>query len=131
MPVPAPTVRSSTSRSTPCSSCLAPFAPHLAAEAYERRRGDNVHTRPWPVADLRLLTDETSTMIVQVNGKLRDRIEVARDISEDAAVAAALASAKVREALGRRFAGAASLPVLQGSSTSSPEPVQETAGFGE
>ena len=78
---------------------LAPFAPHLAAEAYERRRGDNVHTRPWPVADLRLLTDETSTMIVQVNGKLRDRIEVARDISEDAAVAAALASAKVREAL--------------------------------
>jgi len=79
---------------------LAPFAPHLAAEAYERRRGDNVHTRPWPVADLRLLTDEQVTMVVQVNGKLKDRIEVARDISEEAALEAALASAKVREALG-------------------------------
>ncbi len=78
---------------------LAPFALDLAAEADEYRPGDNVHTRPWPVADLRLLTEETSTMIVQVNGKLRDRIEVPRDISEDAAVSAALASAKVQEAL--------------------------------
>ena len=56
---------------------LAPLAPHLAAEAYEHRHGDNVHTRPWPVADVRLLTDEKVTMVVQVNGKVRDRIEVA------------------------------------------------------
>jgi leucyl-tRNA synthetase len=79
---------------------LAPFAPHFAAEAYERRRSEDVHTRPWPVADLRLLVEETSTMVVQVNGKLRDRVEVPREISEEDAVAAALASAKVQEALG-------------------------------
>jgi len=79
---------------------LAPFAPHLTAEAYEHRHGDNVHTRPWPVADLRLLTDETVTMVVQVNGKVKDRLEVPRDISEEAATEAALASEKVQEALG-------------------------------
>ena len=79
---------------------LAPFAPHLTAEAYEHRHGDNVHTRPWPVADLCLLTDETVTMVVQVNGKVKDRLEVPRDISEEAATEAALASEKVQAALG-------------------------------
>jgi leucyl-tRNA synthetase len=78
---------------------LAPFAPHLAAEAYEFRRGDNVHTRPWPVADLRLLTDEKVTLVVQVNGKVKDRIEVPREISEEEAIEAALASPKISEAL--------------------------------
>jgi leucyl-tRNA synthetase len=78
---------------------LAPFAPHLAAEAYERRHGDNVHTRPWPVADLRLLTDEKVTMVVQISGKVKDRIEVLRDISEEAAIEVALASPKVQEVL--------------------------------
>ena len=79
---------------------LAPFAPHLTAEAYEFRHGDNVHTRPWPVADVRLLTEQNVTMVVQVNGKVRDRIEVERDISEQAAAEAALASPKARAALG-------------------------------
>jgi leucyl-tRNA synthetase len=79
---------------------LAPFAPHLAAEAYERRHGDNVHTRPWPVADVRLLTERKMTMVVQVSGKLKDRIEVERDISEKAATEMALASPRVQEALG-------------------------------
>jgi leucyl-tRNA synthetase len=79
---------------------LAPFAPHLAAEAYERRRGDNVHTRPWPVADLRLLTDKMVTMRVEHNGKVKDRIEVPHDISETAAIEVALASTKVQESLG-------------------------------
>ena len=78
---------------------LAPFAPHLAAEAYEHRHGDDVHTRPWPVADVRLLTEQKVTMIVQVMGKVKDRIEVERDISEQAAVEIALASPRVQEAL--------------------------------
>jgi leucyl-tRNA synthetase len=79
---------------------LAPFAPHLAAEAYERRRGDNVHTRPWPVADVRLLTEQKVTMVVQVSGRVKDRIEVERDISEQAAAETALASPKIQEILG-------------------------------
>jgi len=78
---------------------LAPFAPHLAAEAYEHRHGDDVHTRPWPVADVRLLTEQKVTMVVEVRGKVKDRIEVERDISEHAAAEIALASAKVQEAL--------------------------------
>ncbi len=78
---------------------LAPFAPHLAAEAYEHRHGDDVHTRPWPVADVRLLTEQKVTMIVQVMGKVKDRIEVERDISEHAATEIALTSPRVREAL--------------------------------
>ena len=79
---------------------LAPLVPHLAAEAYECRRNDNVHTRPWPVADLRLLATPKVTMVVQVNGKVKDRIEVDHDLSEEAAVERALASPKVQEILG-------------------------------
>jgi leucyl-tRNA synthetase len=78
---------------------LAPFAPHLTAEAFELRHGENVHTRSWPVADPGLLVEKTSTMVVQVNGKLKDRIEVPHDISQDAAAEKALASPKVQEAL--------------------------------
>ena len=78
---------------------LAPLAPHLTAEAYEYRHGDNVPTKPWPVADLSLLTDEMVTMVVQVNGKVKDRIEVPRDVSEEAATEVALASPKVQEVL--------------------------------
>ena len=57
---------------------LAPMTPHVAAEAWERRHGDHIHLRPWPVADPALLVEDTVTMVVQVNGKVRDRIEVAR-----------------------------------------------------
>jgi leucyl-tRNA synthetase len=78
---------------------LAPMAPHLAAEAWERRHGDHVHLRTWPVADPALLVEETVTMVVQINGKVRDRIEVAADVSEADAERLALASAPVVEAL--------------------------------
>ncbi len=79
---------------------LAPMTPHVAAEAWERRHGDHVHLRRWPEADPALLVEETVTMVVQVNGKVRDRIEVAPDISDTEAEALALASAPVVEVLG-------------------------------
>ena len=80
---------------------LAPMAPHLSAEAFEHRHGvgARLHTQPWPTADPALLRAETVTMVVQVNGKLRDRIEVEAAITEDAAVTTALASPKVQEVL--------------------------------
>jgi leucyl-tRNA synthetase len=81
---------------------LAPMTPHLAAEAWERRHGDHIHLRAWPMADRAQLVEETVTMVVQVNGKVRDRIDVAPDISEDDAVVLALASAPVVQALGGR-----------------------------
>ena len=64
---------------------LAPMTPHLTAEAWERRHGDHIHLRPWPVADPELAAEESVTMVVQVNGKVRDRIEVAPDITEEEA----------------------------------------------
>jgi leucyl-tRNA synthetase len=81
---------------------LAPMAPHLAAEAWERRRGDGarVHGESWPSFDPELARAVTVTMVVQVNGKVRERIEVTPDISEVEARRLALDSAKVAEALG-------------------------------
>jgi leucyl-tRNA synthetase len=79
---------------------LAPMAPHLAAECWARRHdGALVHREPWPEADPALVAEQRVVMVVQVDGKLRDRIEVDASISEHEAVAAALASPKVRAAL--------------------------------
>jgi len=81
---------------------LAPMAPHVSAEAWERRHGPDsmVHAQPWPSFDPDLARAERVTMVVQVNGKVRDRIEVSPDITEDDAVAAALASERVASELG-------------------------------
>jgi leucyl-tRNA synthetase len=80
---------------------LAPMAPHAAAELWERRHdGAHVHAQTWPVADPSMLIVDSTTMVVQVNGKVRDRIEVAPTISAADAEALALASPKVVEQLG-------------------------------
>ncbi len=74
---------------------LAPMAPHISAELWERRRGGVVHLEPWPVANAEFLIDATAVLVVQVNGKLRDRIDVDASISEDEAIAIASSSEKV------------------------------------
>jgi leucyl-tRNA synthetase len=80
---------------------LAPAAPHITAELWALRHGgDHVHERPWPVADAELAKVDSVTMVVQVNGKLRDKFDVDPAIDEAAAEALALASPKVAEALG-------------------------------
>ncbi len=78
---------------------MAPMTPHLTAEAWERRHGDHVHAQAWPVADPALVAEDTVTMVVQVNGKVRDRIEVDPAIGEDDAQRLALASEAVVEGL--------------------------------
>ena len=78
---------------------LAPMAPHLAAEVWEQRHGDHIHLRPWPVADPGLAAEESVTMVIQINGKVRDRMEVAPDITEAEAEQLALASPVVAAAL--------------------------------
>ena len=75
---------------------MAPMAPHLTAELWEQRRGGHIHEQPWPVADPAMLEVDTVTMIVQVNGKMRDRIEVAPGIDAEQAEQLALASTKVQ-----------------------------------
>ena len=79
---------------------MAPAAPHLCAELWDARNGGHVHEQPWPEADPAKLLDETVTMVVQVNGKVRDRIEVPADIDEATAEAIALASDRVSAHLG-------------------------------
>ena len=81
---------------------LAVMSPHVTAELWEfRHPGEpSVHLQPWPPFDPDLIRQDTVTMVIQVNGKVRDRIEVDAGISEDDAEAAALASAKVIDALG-------------------------------
>ena len=79
---------------------MAPMTPHVTAEAWERRHGDQVHLHPWPVADPALAAEETVTMVVQVNGKVRHRIDVSPELSEEEATRLALASPPVVDALG-------------------------------
>ncbi|MHB8220531.1 MAG: leucine--tRNA ligase [Acidimicrobiales bacterium] len=81
---------------------LAPMAPHVTAELWERRHPEAppLHAQPWPVADAELVAQETVTMVVQVNGKLRDRLDVTASIGEEEATSAALASPRVQDALG-------------------------------
>ena len=98
MTAPTPTVRAEAVDTL--LLVLAPMTPHLAAEAWERRHGDHVHARPWPEADPALTVAESVTMVVQINGKVRDRIEVAPDVGDDEAERLALASPRVVEALG-------------------------------
>jgi leucyl-tRNA synthetase len=51
-----------------------PFAPHLAAEVYERLTGRRVWEDPWPDADPDMLQTDTFELVCQVNGKVRDRV---------------------------------------------------------
>jgi leucyl-tRNA synthetase len=57
------------------ASLIFPFAPHTGADVYERLTGERVWEQPWPEADLALLERDVIEIVVQVNGKLRDRIQ--------------------------------------------------------
>ncbi|MBM7086672.1 leucine--tRNA ligase [Micromonospora sp. MMS20-R2-29] len=92
-----PAVREGTESLTRMLSCFAPFT---AEEAWERLgRQPSVCWAGWPEADPDLVATETITCIVQVDGKLRDRIDVPVDVSADALRSLALASQKVRHVL--------------------------------
>ncbi|MEO6796174.1 MAG: leucine--tRNA ligase [Candidatus Dormibacter sp.] len=82
---------------------MAPFAPHLAEELWHRLGGDSLCAMsPWPVADPALLHRSTVTMVVQVDGRLRDRIDVPAGTDEGEARIRALQSANVERALDGR-----------------------------
>ena len=76
---------------------LAPFAPHHAEEMWAGMgEAGSIHEQAWPGYDEALIAEEEITLVVQVNGKLRDRVTVPAGISEEAAKEQALASEKVR-----------------------------------
>ncbi len=76
---------------------LAPLAPHLAEEVWELLGGEySVHTQRWPEWDEEKARPQTITLVIQVNGKVRDKLEVAPGISKEDAESAAVASERVQ-----------------------------------
>jgi len=92
----------------PCSAMrsflqlLAPFAPHLAEELWDRLHStlriphSALSHAPWPAFDPALLAEDTLAIPVQVNGKLRDVIKVSADATQEQLERAALAADKVK-----------------------------------
>ena len=79
---------------------VAPMLPHLAEEAWAALGNDGlIAGQPWPSHDLALLVDDEVTIAVQVMGKLRDTLTVAKGTPKDTLEALALASEKVQRAM--------------------------------
>ena len=76
----------------PAFLLLFPFAPHLGAEVYEALEGRRVWEDPWPKPDPALLERDTFTLVVQVNGKPRARVEAAVDAPEEELLRLALSA---------------------------------------
>ncbi len=77
---------------------LAPVAPHISEELWERLgKPYSIHTQAWPMADEAAAAVDEITLVLQVNGKLRDRLTVPVDISAEDAKAAALANETVQK----------------------------------
>jgi leucyl-tRNA synthetase len=66
------------------ASLIFPFAPHTGSDVYDMLTGDRVWEQPWPVADLAMLERDTVEIVLQVNGKLRARIQAPADVSREA-----------------------------------------------
>jgi leucyl-tRNA synthetase len=80
----------------PLVQLVAPFAPHIAEELWERfGHKRSIFDSGWPTFDAELAADELVTVAVQVNGKTRGTIQVPPDVTQEAAVAAAMAEAGV------------------------------------
>jgi leucyl-tRNA synthetase len=77
-------------------SLIQPYAPHVAEELWEVLGHERLWEQPWPQADPTFLERDTFELVVQVNGKVRDRFEVDAALPEEDLVERALASAKVR-----------------------------------
>jgi leucyl-tRNA synthetase len=80
---------------------LAPVAPHIAEELWSEVLGNpySVHTQSWPEFDADAAKEEEIILVVQINGKVRDRLTVGADISEVDARAAALSSETIQRIL--------------------------------
>jgi leucyl-tRNA synthetase len=80
---------------------VAPFAPHIADELWQQLGGkDLVQQNSWPIWDDKLITSENMTIVVQVNGKLRAKFEIAADASEEDVKKLALKDENVKTFVG-------------------------------
>jgi leucyl-tRNA synthetase len=81
-------------------SLMQPYAPHVAEELWERLGGSRLWETAWPSADPALVASDVVEIVVQVNGRLRDRLQVPAGTTEDELIALALGSERVRAHLG-------------------------------
>ena len=84
---------------------LAPFCPHIAEEIYSKIKSSkskvkSIFGEKWPKYDEKLIKKETFELVIQVNGRVRDKIEVDAEISKDEAEKVALSSDKIKKWLG-------------------------------
>jgi len=77
-------------------SLIQPSAPHIAEELWEQLGNERLWKAPWPAVDAALLERETVEVVVQVNGRIRDRLQVASNLPDEELVALARASDRVR-----------------------------------
>jgi leucyl-tRNA synthetase len=80
-------------------SLIQPYAPHVAEELWESLGHERLWNAPWPEADPALLERETVEVVVQVDGRIRDRVQVPPDTPEEELVALARASGRVQSYL--------------------------------
>jgi leucyl-tRNA synthetase len=81
------------------ASLLFGFAPHAATDAYHLLTGERVWEQPWPVADPAWLQADTFELVVQVNGKVRDRVQAPTGASRDELLALARAAPRMQQHL--------------------------------
>ncbi|HMI28938.1 MAG TPA: class I tRNA ligase family protein, partial [Gaiellaceae bacterium] len=77
-------------------SLIQPYAPHIAEELWQRLGHERLWEQPWPVADETLLERDTFELVIQVNGKVRDRVEISADLPEAELIEQAKASPRVQ-----------------------------------
>ncbi|WP_170413882.1 leucine--tRNA ligase [Ruegeria arenilitoris] len=79
---------------------MSPMTPHLAEDIWAHQGGEGlVAVAPWPVADQAMLVDDTVTLPIQINGKRRAEISVAKDMAKDEVEKIALSTEAVQKAL--------------------------------
>jgi leucyl-tRNA synthetase len=77
-------------------SLIQPYAPHIAEELWSALGGSRLWAEPWPVADESQLERETIVLVCQVNGKVRDRVEVPAGLPDEELVRLARSSERVQ-----------------------------------
>jgi leucyl-tRNA synthetase len=80
---------------------LSPFAPHICEELWKQLgNGESICRQSWPQPDQSLLKENTTEYIVQINGKMRDKISITQDLGQEQAVELAKSSAIVQKWIG-------------------------------
>ena len=80
---------------------LAPFAPHITEDLWHQTgHTGSIHKTDWPAYTEALTQDETFTLVIQINGKVRERVEVPADISEQEACELAVSNSRVAALIG-------------------------------